>query len=53
MNGDGFLLYVIAQHVLLLLPNLLPLIGIFLYAACTPLLTLFFLAWEYQIFARE
>jgi hypothetical protein len=52
MNGDGFLLNVIAQHVLLLL-NLLPLIGIFLYAACTPLLTLFFLAWEYQIFARE
>jgi CysZ protein len=39
--------------VLLLLLNLLPLVGTFLYAASTLLLTLFFLAWEYLSFVHE
>ena len=39
--------------VLLLLFNLLPLVGTFLYAVSTLLLTLFFLAWEYLSFVHE
>lgn len=39
--------------VLLLLLNLLPLVGTFLYAVSTLLLTLFFLAWEYLSFVHE
>lgn len=38
---------------LLLLLNLLPLVGTFLYAASTLLLTLVFLAWEYLSFVHE
>lgn len=39
--------------VLLLLLNLLPLVGTFLYAASTLFVTLFFLAWEYLSFVHE
>jgi CysZ protein len=38
---------------MLLLLNLLPLVGTFLYAATTLLLTLSFLAWEYLSFVHE
>lgn len=52
VEAKKMLIFVLCM-VLLLLFNLLPLVGTFLYAVSTLALTLFFLAWEYLSFVHE
>jgi CysZ protein len=52
VEAKKMLIFILGM-VLLLLLNLLPLVGTFLYAASTLVLTLFFLAWEYLSFVHE
>ncbi|ABA88274.1 CysZ protein [Syntrophotalea carbinolica DSM 2380] len=52
VEAKKMLLFILVMALLLLL-NLLPVVGTFLYAVCTLGLTLFFLAWEYLSFVHE